>query len=286
MPHAPVSATRAAEENHKLLIGIARAFGGAILFSLPLLMTMEMWSLGATMSRARLAGFMLLMIPLLIGLDHFSGFQRTTSWAEDAVDGMIAYGVGTAASAVILPVLGIVEFSMPLGEIVGIVALQAVPASLGAVLAASQFGSAEEDDDARGEESDSRAYPADLLFMVSGAVFLAFNVAPTEEMVLIAAKMPAALGVVTALLTLGLMHAFVYAVRFRGAPSVPAGIPQWSLLLRFTVVGYAVALLVSGYVLWIFGRFTDQAYLVCAMEMVVLAFPAGLGAAAARLIIV
>ena len=34
--------------------GLARAFGGAILFCLPLLMTMEMWALGFEMDRFRL----------------------------------------------------------------------------------------------------------------------------------------------------------------------------------------------------------------------------------------
>jgi len=32
--------------NKTFLVGLARAFAGAILFSFPILMTMEMWSLG------------------------------------------------------------------------------------------------------------------------------------------------------------------------------------------------------------------------------------------------
>src|SRR5690606_28567856 len=75
------------ERDRRFFTGISRAFGGAIFFSLPLLMTMEMWWLGIYMDRLRLAGFMVLMIPLLIGLDHFSGFEETSRWAEDVLDG-------------------------------------------------------------------------------------------------------------------------------------------------------------------------------------------------------
>jgi uncharacterized membrane protein len=57
------------------------------------------------------------------------------------------------------------------------------------------------------------------------------------------------------------------------------------MFLRFTVVGYALALLVSAYVLWTFGRYDSGAFGVHVMEAIVLGFPAALGAAAARLII-
>ncbi|HSK19437.1 MAG TPA: DUF2391 family protein, partial [Longimicrobiales bacterium] len=65
------------------LTGLARAFGGAIFFSLPLLMTMEMWWLGFYMDRFRLALLMLAMVPLLIALDHYVGFkEEQTTWRE------------------------------------------------------------------------------------------------------------------------------------------------------------------------------------------------------------
>jgi uncharacterized membrane protein len=50
-------------------------------------------------------------------------------------------------------------------------------------------------------------------------------------------------------------------------------------------VGYAVVLCISLYVLWTFGRTDGMATAEVVMTTVVLAFPAALGAAAARLII-
>ena len=64
-----------------------------------------------------------------------------------------------------------------------------------------------------------------------------------------------------------------------------AGVSLWSEFFRLTVVAYAVALLVCLYVLWTFERAADLALPELLMEVVVLGFPAALGAAAARLIL-
>jgi uncharacterized membrane protein len=76
------------------------------------------------------------------------------------------------------------------------------------------------------------------------------------------------------------MHAFVYG---HGTGDDEA--PWWSLMLRFTFVGYVVALTISLYVLWTFGRIDGIGGTPQLMSVVVLAFPAGLGAAAARLVL-
>jgi putative integral membrane protein (TIGR02587 family) len=271
------------EADRKFLTALARAFGGAVLFSLPLLMTMEMWWLGFYLERGRLLVFMLVMIPVLVALDYFSGFEETASWREDLMDGMTAYGVGLTASLVILLLFGIVSLEQPLREVVGKVSIQSVPASLGAVLANSQLAGG--DDGHARRRRDEAGYGAGLVIMAAGALFLAFNVAPTEEMVLISYVMTPWHGLALLAASLLMMHAFVYASSFRGAPRVARGTPGWSLFLRGTVPGYVVALAVSAYVLWTFGRLQDGAPSSYVMMTLVLGFPSALGAAAARLIL-
>ncbi len=263
---------------------LARASGGAIIFALPMLMTMEMWRLGFYMDRLRLALFMIAILPLLVGVSRYSGFERTTRWIDDVVDALVAYGVAFVASAFVLALFNEINPSVPFRHILGKIALQSVPASFGAVLANSQLkgGPRESDEEALRE---GKSYAAELLLMVAGAVFLAFNVAPTEEMILIAFKMTKWHAVALAAVSLVLMHAFVYSVEFRGQKSVPEHLPRWNHVMRFTVVGYALSLLVSAYILWTFGRFDYQSFNLCAMMSVVLAFPASIGAAAARLIL-
>jgi putative integral membrane protein (TIGR02587 family) len=275
----------AGERDRLFLIGISRAFGGAIFFSLPLLMTMEMWSLGFSMDRLRLAMFMTLMIPLLITLDHYAGFEETVRWSEDVLDGFVGYGVGIVSSAVILLLLNVIDSSQPLSEIIGKICLQAVPAAFGAVLASSQLAHDSEEEKQDEERRRAAGYGAQIFFMMVGAVFLSFNVAPTEEVVLIAAMITPWRGVAIVLISLLMMHGFVYAVSFRGTPVTGEERTEVGLFLRFTMVGYATALLISAYVLWTFGRFEGLGMQAALLQSIVLAFPASLGAAAARLIL-
>lgn len=275
---ARASSSGGSDSTRKFLVGVARAFGGAIYFSLPLMMTMEMWRLGFYMDPLRLALVMVLMLPLLTDLTRFAGFRQTSGWREDMVDALTAYGVGFVASAVVLALFNLLNPSMPLHEIVGKTALQAVPASFGAVLATAQLGGKQQSNGGGG-------YGTEIFLMAAGAVFLAFNVAPTEEMILIAFKMTRWHAVALVAASVVMMHAFVYAVSFAGQEPTPAGTSGWSIFLRFTLVGYAVCLAISAYILWTFGRFDSAAYGPMVMETVVMAFPASLGAAAARLIL-
>jgi len=129
--------------------GVARAFGGAIIFSLPLLMTMEMWHFGFVIDPLRLATLLLLTLPLLVGLSARSGFRETVDLKEDVVDACVAYAVAAAASAAILLLLGIIGPGMSPDEVTGKIVLQTVPASIGALLAQSQFGHTGDDERAR-----------------------------------------------------------------------------------------------------------------------------------------
>jgi len=86
--------------------------------------------------------------------------------------------------------------------------------------------------------------------------------------------------------TLLLMHAFVYAVEYRGhEKAILPDTSFLSLFLRFTVVGYAIALLISFYILWTFGSIDDMAFAEQIKAAIVLGFPAAVGASASRLIL-
>jgi putative integral membrane protein (TIGR02587 family) len=265
----------------KFLIGVARALGGAIIFGLPLLMTMEMWWLGFYIERTRLLILLVLNVPLLVALSHFVGFEPTFGWKDDLLDALVAYAVGFLAAAPVLLLFGVIGSGMSLNEIIGKVSLQAVPGSIGALLAQSQFG---EESGSRRKEKRRDTYAGETFFMATGALFLSLNVAPTEEIVLISYQMTPWHAVGLSAVSLALMHAFVYSVGFAGQSGVPKGTRRGGLFLRYTIVGYAICLAISLYILWTFGRTTDSAEAVV-MATIVLAFPAAIGAASARLIL-
>ena len=277
---SPSAGARSADR--KFFVGLARAFGGGIIFGLPLLMTMEMWMLGATMSPARLALLVVLWFPLLVGLSAVAGFEGTLRLKHDLLDAFVAIAVGAVAAAVVLAVLGVIGPDTTPEGAMGMITLQALPGSMGALLAVSQFGG--EDDD--GNEAQRRdSWSGEMLLMAVGALFLAFNIAPTEEITLLAAKMSPWQSASTLLLSLVLMHAFVYAVEFSGQASIAAGTTLLSVFVRYTVVGYAIVIGLSACTLWAFGRLDGLDTAEMMALIVALALPGAIGAAAARLLL-
>jgi putative integral membrane protein (TIGR02587 family) len=268
--------------NTKFARGLARAFAGAIIFGFPLMMTMEMWWLGFYMDRTRLILLLLLNLVLLVPLSRCIGFVETHSWLEDVLDAFTAYGIAILASTLMLAVFAILTVSMPAGEIIGKIAVQSVPASIGAIIARGQLGGDSSEDKPK---NDNSSYRSELLLMTVGALFLAFNVAPTEEMVLIAYKMTAwhALGLI--ILSIAALHAFVYVVDFKGQEELSQGVSLWTGVLAYSLAGFAIAILVSLYALWTFGRTDGSSLPQIAMMVSVLSFPAALGAGSARLIV-
>lgn len=275
-----------AHTNRNFFVDLARAFGGALIFSFPMLMTMEMWRLGFYMDRWRLALFMFLSIPLLVGLSFYDGFEDTFTTKDDLLDTFVAYAVGFAASVVMLFWFGVLRPEMSADEIVGKISLQAATATLGAMFAQTLLSAETGEKQDAEERKRSANYAGQLFLMTVGAVFLSMSLAATEEMVLISYQMSDWHTVGLACFTIVVMHGFVYAVEFVGHEKVlTPDMPFWSVFLRFTVVGYAIVLLISFYILWTFGMIDNLGFEEKLKAAIVLGFPAALGASASRLIL-
>lgn len=266
---------------NKVLRDFGRAAGGALIFVLPMLMTKEMWSLGFTMDRWRLLVLVLISLPLLIGLSHRIGFEKNRLWSHSLLDSLLALGVAGLVSSSILGIFGLIEPGMSGDEIIGKIAVQMIPAAIGALLARSQFGGARIEEEDQNEET----YAGELFLMGVGALFLGLNVAPTDEVMEISYRMSDLQVLLLAIASPLLMHGFVFAVAFSGGSELSPDTPWWSAFARFTLPGYAIALLSSLCLLWLFGRTDDIAFDGAMVAMVVLAFPSAIGAAAARLIL-
>jgi putative integral membrane protein (TIGR02587 family) len=281
--------TKHRKANGDFAIASARAFGGAIIFSLPLMMTMEMWWLGFYMDRFRLVLFLVLTVPVLAVLSHYAGFERADGPMDLVLNAFTALAVGFIASAFILALFHVLQPGNSLDELIGKIVLQAIPGAIGAMLARSQLGVRGQDEDAdpneEVEEARRDTYAGELFLAGIGAMFMAFNVAPTDEMVLIGLMMTEWHAIALVAVSLLLMHAFVYAVEFRGTSRLRAGVPFTSEFLRLTMVAYALSLLISLYVLWTFGRTDGLGAVELVKVTLVLGFPSALGAAAARLLL-
>ena len=266
---------------------LARALAGSVLFALPLLMTAEMWTLGFTMPSERLALLLVLTVPLLAGLSYYGGFRHNVGLGDSIVDGFVAFGVGTAAAGLVLFAFGVLDGRSSVEQIVGVLALEGVPAGMGAALASSQLGVGEEPGEERGKRRDwDESYAGELFLMLAGALFFAFNVAPTDEVGLITVEQGHvgwAIGLMLA--SLALLHAFVYALDFKGQHENAHERARLPAFVSLTLPGYALVLLASLLVLWLFGRLDGLEPAQALHMTAVLGLPGALGAATARLVL-
>lgn len=270
--------------NRAFAVGAARAFGGAIIFSLPIFMTMEVWSAGLSIQPLRAAAVLVASYPLLVAMSHFLGFEPTFDLLDDAVDAFVALAIGIVTSLAMLSLISVLNGNTRPGDLFAQTTLQAMPASFGALLAQAQLGGARE----KAEEEEAvggAGYLGELFFMYIGALFLAFNIAPTEEVVFIAARASNWHMIAIIIASLALLHAFAYAMEFTGTVQRAPGVSHKSALLHYGMPGYIVALIACVLLLWISGRFDGNSVDHILRVVVVLGLPASLGAAAARLVL-
>ena len=257
---------------------LGRAFAGALVFNIPLLMTMEMWEQGVVMGRWRLLLFILAGLPLLYGLAYYAGFSKRRGLVNDALDTAVALAVGFVTASLLLILFGVVEWDAPPREALGMVALQAVPGAMGALLARRQLSG----DGGGDTDEDQASYFGELFLMAAGALFFALNIAPTEEVILIAYKAAPWQDLVMLALSVLLLHLIVFTVGFAGQEDADHPLKAF---VHFTLPGYALTLGVSLFALYLFGR-ADGHPLVTWLEMgVVHSGPGAIGAAAARLLV-
>ncbi|HYO63617.1 MAG TPA: TIGR02587 family membrane protein [Pyrinomonadaceae bacterium] len=266
----------------------ARGVAGGLLFSLPLLYTMEVWWAGFTSHPWRLAGYVLATFVLLLGYNNYVGLRHDSCFAEVVIDSVEEMGLGLLVAALVLWLLGRVTLDASPAEALGQIVVEAMTVAVGVSVGTSQLGAGGDEEDRGVGETRGRqgaaGFGGQVVIALCGAVLFAANVAPTEEIVQIAVEVSAWRLLGLALLSLALGALILYYSEFAGSQKfvrfdrrhdVPVG----------AVVTYAVALASSALILWFFGRFDGQASAVCLAQTVVLGVAATLGASAGRLLL-
>ena len=270
-----------ATTSRQYAVALSRAFAGALIFCLPLLMTMEMWWLGFYLEPWRLAQFTLGNVVLLYGLSNVAGFEESHNWLDDVLDAFAAYFVAAVTAGALLFLMGAIRPDMTFAEITGLIAVQAVPASFGAMIGAKLLGEGEEIEET---EYWRKTYSGQLFLMLAGALFLSFTFVPTEEMVLISFQIDHWLALGILLVSLILLHGILYLVGFRGQEG-RLGRSHGYLLLHHTLPGYAIALAAGLYLLWSFGRLEGLDLGAALLAAIVVGLAAAIGAGIARVVI-
>ncbi len=253
---------------------------GGLLFSLPLLYTMEVWQAGFTIPPHRQLAYVAGTAVLLLGYNRFSGLHPESSWAEVVIDSVEELGIGLVLSATILFALGRLTADQSLDEIAGRIVVEALTVAIGVSVGTAQLGGGED----RGMKDREMGFGGQLTLAACGAVLFAANVAPTEEIVVLGLELSAERLVGLALLSLALGGLILFFSDFRGAARW-SRTEGWFGVLRGIVITYAVALVSSAMILWLFGRFDGVALSAVVGQTVALGVAATLGASAGRLLL-
>jgi putative integral membrane protein (TIGR02587 family) len=280
------------QEGRDLLQAIA---AGAIV-GVPLLYTMEMWQHAMIVSQWHLLVLLAVTLAVNFAVCVFSGFREIWTLSEAAAESVTAVAMGFLFSLAVLWLIGEITFASSLSEIAGPVLFATIPVSLGIAFANTQLrgrsrgGDAAPSDPAEGldpaerQRRQLREDLRDLGITIAGAVVFAFNVAPTEEVVAIAQRLPTWLSLVMMAASLLLCYNILFAAGFRDRPVYVRNVFQHPV--SETVMAYAVALLVSLGLLYMVGMPEALAHpAIAAKSVVALALPAVVGASAGRLIV-
>ena len=267
----------------------ARGVAGGLLFSLPLLYTMEVWWAGFVAHPWRLALYVAATFLLLLGYNYYAGLRRDSGFSEVAIDSVEELGIGLLVAALVLWLLGQVTGEMPASEVVGKTVVEAMTVAIGVSVGTSQLGGGERDEEdkgvgAAGGEDGRVHFGGQVIVALCGAVLFAANMAPTEEIVMIAAGMTARRLLGLAALSLGMGALILYYSEFTGAKRHVQFDRHHDVLVG-TIVTYAVALAASALILGFFGRFDGAGLFTCLAQTVVLGVAATLGASAGRLLL-
>lgn len=276
-----------------------RGITGGLLFSVPMLYTMELWWAGFIADPVPLMLYFIVGIFLLLVYNHYVGLRNEHTFIEGLLESIEEMGMAILLTLFILWITGRIAPEMSSLEISGKIIVEAVTVAIGISVGKSQLAGVEnnnshdiKDAGVNDKSQNSEGLPSKETHLIRsinmalcGAILVASNVAPTEEVVVIALQSPPFKIMGIALISIVIGGAVLYHINFKGSK-------QWILkpnshwdVVAGSAIMYSVALLSSAFMLWFFGRFDGISFYGIIAQTVVLAFPAALGASAGRLLI-
>ncbi len=284
------------------LQAILRGAAGSFLFGIPLLYTVEVWAIGSSTDSLRLLAVQAVTFVVVLLLTQIEGFRRSLSIRplETVLESIEALGIGIICAAIALGLLRRITLETPLSEALGKLIFEGVPFSLGVTLARSTLD--------RRRSSQRRTLDADLVIpavamglrntvgnafkdtlvdidaTLIGAIVIAFSIAPTEEIPIIASALPTLWLLLVMAASLLISYIIVFASGFTNRRERS----QRGLLLSpmaETLLAYIVVLVASALMLIFFQQLSgNDPWQEWLGNIIVLGLPASVGGAAGRIL--
>lgn len=273
---------------------IIRAASGGFLFGIPLLYTMEVWWIGSQLSPPIMLVILFVTFIIVFLLNRTAGFRKTKSkqLLDNIIDSVEAMTIGIVCAALLLILFREIKVGTSLNEALGKIILESVSFSLGAALAdgflsGDRWSFSDSEDDSKKSKSDSlNATISDIGATLIGAIIIASNIAPTDEIPLLnaAASPPELLAIIVASLLISYVIVFEAGFTTQQKRHQQKGIFQRPI--SETVASYLISLVATACMLFFFNRLTfEDPWTLWLSYTIILGLPASIGGAAGRIAI-
>ena len=270
---------------------IIRGISGGFLFGIPLMYTMEVWWIGSYATPLAMLLVLLSTFFVVFLLNRTDGFRQVypDRPMQAFMDSVEALAIGAVSVTVMLILLQEIRWGIPLNEALGKIVFEGVPFSIGVALARSLLNG---DRNQSQDENSSQPQPqgrysatlADVGATLVGSNIIAFSIAPTDEVPMLAAATSPPWLLVMLITSLVLSYLIVFAAGFT---TQQRRLQQQGLFQRpitETVLSYLLSLGAAALMLWFFQRLDFQDPWISWLEQsMLLGLPATIGGAAGRL---
>lgn len=271
---------------------LLRGASGGFLFGVPLLYTMEVWWIGSSVGPVRMLLALILTFAIIFFLNQTAGFRRksdvhTTDALADSVE---AIAIGIVCAGFILILLQEITLQTPLHETLGKLIYEGMPFSFGVALA-NQFlrgdeGRSDQQTHSSAKSKQLSATLSDISATLIGATIIAFNIAPTDEIPMLAAAVSGLSLLLLMVASLLISYGIVFASGFTNYQQRQQQRGIFQRPLSETIASYLVSLIAAMVMLFFFQKieFSDP-WQVWLNYSILLGLPAAVGGAAGRLAI-
>jgi putative integral membrane protein (TIGR02587 family) len=273
---------------------LIRGISGGFLFGIPLLYTMEVWWIGSSVKPIRLLIAIAITFTIVFLINQTTGFRSSTDiHVSDALmDTVEALSLGLFCTTCVLVLFQEINLETPLGEALGKLIYESVPFALGVALS-NQLLKDESDKkqnqpkpqtkQSRGK-NELNGTVADVGATLIGGIIIAFSIAPTDEVPMLAASTsgPWLLALMAASLLISYIIVFVANFSNQKRRQQQQGIFQHPF--SETVISYLVSLITASLMLWFFDQLDlSDPWSTWLSYTIVLGLPTTVGGAAGRL---
>jgi putative integral membrane protein (TIGR02587 family) len=274
---------------------LIRGASSGFLFGIPLLYTMEVWWIGSFADPFQMLISLLTNFVVVFLLIRTEGFRGTvnTKLLDALMDSIETLAIGFVCTALVLVLIREITLTTSISEAVGKIIFESAPFSLG-VAVANSFLSGDRNQNAneqtptssQSQSPEINSTLADVGATLIGALFVAFSIAPTEEVPMLASAMTPPWLLATMAASILISYGIVFVA---GLTNQAKRYQQEGLFHRpitETLTAYLVSLVSAALMLWFFHQLSlNDPWTVWLSHTLVLGLPATIGGAAGRIVV-